>query len=359
MGNGQEVSPMTDAAEFAQLADPFRAELMAHCYRMLGSVHDAEDQVQETMIRAWRSYSGFEGRSSLRTWLYKIATNTCLRALENRARRPLPSGLGAPGTNPDGPLAAGPEVPWLEPMPDALVRTDPADPASVVASRASLRLALIAALQYLPARQRAVLILRDVLQWRASEVADLLGTTTTAVNGLLLRARARIEQARPAQDEIREPGPAAQRALLDRYAAAFQDADATALSQLLAEDAIFEMPPMLTWFAGREPIGRFLGTRVLDQPGDFQTVPVTANSQPGLAFYLLGRDGRHHAHAVHVLTIADAGIAHIVSFNQPALFNAFGLPQILPAATGAAQPGGALVDQCRRATLLCRAGDAP
>ncbi len=139
---------MPDQADFAQLTGPFRAELLAHCYRMLGSVHDAEDQVQETMIRAWRSYGDFEGRASLRTWLYKIATNACLRALENRGRRPLPSGLGAPGANPDGPLAAGHgEVPWLEPIPDALVRADPADPASVVVSRASLRLALIAALQ--------------------------------------------------------------------------------------------------------------------------------------------------------------------------------------------------------------------
>ena len=197
---------MTDTAEFARLTDPLRAELLAHCYRMLGSVHDAEDQVQETLIRAWRSYDDFEGRASLRTWLYRIATNTCLRALENRSRRPLPSGLGAPGANAEAPLAAAQgEVPWLEPIPDALVRADPADPASVVVSRASLRLALIAALQYLPARQRAVLILRDVLQWRASEVADLLGISATAVNGLLLRARARIEQAGPAQDEIREP----------------------------------------------------------------------------------------------------------------------------------------------------------
>ena len=160
---------MTDQADFAQLTGPFQAELLAHCYRMLGSVHDAEDQVQETLIRAWRSYGDFEGRASLRTWLYKIATNACLRALENRGRRPLPSGLGAPGS-PEEPLAAGHEVPWLEPLPDALVRADPADPASVVVSRASLRLALIAAWQYLPARQRAVLILRDVLQWRASEV---------------------------------------------------------------------------------------------------------------------------------------------------------------------------------------------
>jgi RNA polymerase sigma-70 factor (ECF subfamily) len=298
--------------------------------------------VQETLIRAWRSYGDFEGRASLRTWLYRIATNTCLRALENRSRRPLPSGLGAPGADPEGPLAAGHcEVPWLEPIPDALVRADPADPASVVVSQVSLRMALIAALQYLPARQRAVLILRDVLQWRASEVADLLGITTTAVNGLLLRARARIEQAGLARDEIREPAETSQRALLDRYAAAFENADAAALSRLLQQDAVFEMPPMLTWFAGRDKIGRFLGNWVLGQPGDFKLVAIAANSQPGFACYLLGRDGQHHAHAVQVLTAGGAGIAgiaHIVSFNQPELFGVFGLQHVLPAATGTAEP---------------------
>ena len=331
---------MTDQADFAQLTGPFRAELLARCYRMLGSVHDAEDQVQETLIRAWRSYGDFEGRASLRTWLYKIATNTCLRALENRARRPLPSGLGAPGGDPEEPLTTGHgEVPWLEPIPDGLVQADPADPASVVVSRASLRLALIAALQYLPARQRAVLILRDVLQWRASEVADLLGTTTTAVNGLLLRARARIEQAGLAQDEMREPADNSQRALLDQYAAAFENADAAALSRLLREDAIFEMPPILTWFAGRGRIARFLGTHVFGRPGDFKMVPVVANGQHGFACYLFGRDGRHHAHAVQVLTVGDAGIAHVVSFNQPELFGVFGLPQVLSAAGGTAGPG--------------------
>src|SRR5438270_10753545 len=213
---------MAVSEDFARLADPFRPELLAHCYRMLGSVHDAEDQVQETMIRAWRSYGDFEGRSSLRTWLYRIATNACLRALENSGRRPLPSGLGGPGEYPDAPLAAArPEVPWLQPIPDALVSAGSADPAEIAASRQGTRLALIAALQYLPARQRAVLILRDVLRWRASEVADLLGTTPTAVNGLLLRARARIEQAGPAQEEIREPAETSQRTLLDRYASAF------------------------------------------------------------------------------------------------------------------------------------------
>ena len=325
---------MTDTAEFARLTDPFRAELIAHCYRMLGSVHDAEDQVQETLIRAWRSYGDFEGRASLRTWLYRIATNTCLRALENRVRRPLPSGLGAPGADPEGPLAAGHcEVPWLEPIPDALVRADPADPASVVVSRVSLRLALIAALQYLPARQRAVLILRDVLQWQASEVAGLLGTTTTAVNGLLLRARARIEQAELVQDEIRDPAETSQRALLDLYAAAFQNADVPALSRLLQQDATFEMPPIPTWFAGRDQVSRFLGTQVLRQPGDFTMVPVAANGQPAFACYLRGL-----AHAIQVLTVTDAGIAHIVTFQQPELFAAFGLPPVLPAAAGTAKP---------------------
>ncbi len=192
--------------EFARLTDPFRPELLAHCYRMLGSVHDAEDQVQETLLRAWRSFEQFEGRASLRTWLYRIATNACLRAIETRRRRPLPSGLGLPGENPEGPMAtARPEVPWLEPIPDALVPPEFADPASVTTTRAGIRLAFIAALQYLPARQRAVLILRDVLGWRASEVAQLLDTTTAAVNSVLQRARAQLEQTPPAYDEIHEP----------------------------------------------------------------------------------------------------------------------------------------------------------
>jgi RNA polymerase sigma-70 factor, ECF subfamily len=318
---------MTDATDFAERTDPFRPELLAHCYRMLGSVHDAEDQVQETMIRAWRSYDDFEGRASLRTWLYKIATNTCLRALENRERRPLPTGLGAPSDRPEAPPVTGNEVPWLEPLPDSLVG---GDPASIVASRAGLRLAMIAALQHLPARQRAVLILRDVLQWHAAEVADLLGISTTAVNGLLLRARARIEQAGLDQDEIHEPDNAASRALLDRYATAFEQADAAAVSRLLREDAVFEMPPMRTWFAGRDSIRRFLGTTVLHRPGDFKALPVSANGQPALAFYLLGADGRHHAHAVTVLTLSDTSITHVVVFIQPDLFPVFGLPELLP-----------------------------
>ena len=258
---------MAVSEDFARLTDPFRPELLAHCYRMLGSVHDAEDQVQETMIRAWRSYGEFEGRASLRTWLYRIATNACLRALENSGPRPLPSGLGGPSEYPEAPLAAvRPEVPWLQPIPDTLVSAGYADPAEIVASRQSMRLALIAALQYLPARQRAVLILRDVLRWQAAEVAELLGTTTAAVNGMLQRARTRLEQAAPDEDQIHEPADPADRALLDRYAAAFQNADITAVMRLLRDDAVFEMPPEPTWFTGRELIGRFLQSRVLTNP---------------------------------------------------------------------------------------------
>src|ERR1700691_3195922 len=202
---------MLDSEDFAALTDPFRAELLAHCYRMLGSVQDAEDQVQETLIRAWRSYGDFEGRSSVRTWLYRIATNACLRALENSSRRPLPSGLGAPSDDPAAPpSAAQPEVPWLQPMPDVLWRAAPADPAAIVTLRMSTRLPLIAALQYLPPRQRAVLILRDVLQWRAAEVAELLRVSPVAVNSLLQRAREGLRAAAPVQDELSEPADAAQ-----------------------------------------------------------------------------------------------------------------------------------------------------
>jgi RNA polymerase sigma-70 factor, ECF subfamily len=329
--------------DFARLTEPLRAELLAHCYRMLGSVHDAEDQVQETLIRAWRSYGEFEGRASLRTWLYRIATNTCLRALENRSRRPLPSGLGAPGQDPGAPLAPDrPEVPWLQPFPDTLLGigpADPADPADVAVSRASLRLALIAALQYLPPRQRAVLIFRDVLGWRAAEVASLLGTTTAAVNSTLQRARAQLRLAAPAEDSIREPADRAVRDLLARYAAAFETADVAALTGLLREDAVLEMPPQPTWFAGREQVGRFLASRVLTEPSRFAMTAIAANGQPALAAYLQGDDGLHRAHAIQVLTFSDAGIGRIVSFNDAGLFPMFGLPGVAPPGAGSVIPG--------------------
>jgi RNA polymerase sigma-70 factor (ECF subfamily) len=322
---------MPGSEDFARLAEPFRPELLAYCYRMLGSIYDAEDQVQETLVRAWRSYGEFEGRSSLRTWLYRIATNACLRAIESRARRPLPSGLGGPGAGPGGTL--GPEMPeigWLQPIPDALVRPGPADPGTVAVSRESIRLALIAALQYLPARQRAVLILRDVLGWRAAEVADLLGITTVAVNSMLLRAREKLRQAAPQQDEVREPADAGQRALIDAYVAAFSNADVPALTRLLRADAVLEMPPQPTWFAGRDLVMAFLAAKVLTDKGAFALVPTAANGQPAVAVWERGEDGVYRAHAITVLAISGALITRIVSFNDGGLLPAFGFPRTFP-----------------------------
>ncbi|MGO8958611.1 MAG: sigma-70 family RNA polymerase sigma factor [Streptosporangiaceae bacterium] len=321
--------------EFVRHADPYRRELLAHCYRMLGSIHDAEDQVQETLIRAWRSYGDFEGRASMRTWLHRIATNNCIRVLETRDRRPLPSGLGGPGDDPDGTvMVSRPEVAWLQPLPDAAVLASADDPASVVGSRASMRLALIAALQHLPPRQRAVLILRDVLGWHATEVADLLGISTAAANSVLQRARAQLARLAPDEDDIREPDDPDLRGLLDRYAAAFETADVGSLTELLLEDATMEMPPQPTWYAGREMIGRFLASRVLVRAGDFRLVPVAANFQPGFAAYWRTDDGPHRAHAIMVLGMRDGRVSRIVSFNDDTLFPAFGLPPVYPGTAG-------------------------
>src|ERR1700683_2194367 len=216
---------MTVSEDFTGLTGGFRGELLAHCYRMLGSAGEAEDLVQETYLRAWRSYDGFEGRSSVRTWLYRIATNVCLTAIERRARRPLPSGRGGPADDMEATLVAGPEVSWLQPFPSALLTAAGEDPAAAAVSREGIRLAFVAALQYLSARQRAVLILRDVLDWPAAQVAELLGTTTTAVNSALRRGRAPLARALPAEDQVAEPSEPDRRALLDRFAAAIEDAD--------------------------------------------------------------------------------------------------------------------------------------
>jgi RNA polymerase sigma-70 factor (ECF subfamily) len=327
------VMPKSDV--FARLTSPYRPELLAYCYRMLGSVHDAEDLVQETYLRAWRSYEAFEGRSSLRTWLYRIATNVCLSALEHRKRRPLPSGLGGPADDPEGPMAPPPEVTWLQPFPDRLVRAGSDDPATIVAARGSLRLALMATLQYLPPRQRAVLILRDVLALRGAEVAELLDLSVPAVKSILQRARAQLGHVAPSEDDTTEASSAHQRELLDRYVSAFENADITALMGLLTEDAVLEMPPTPTWFAGRESIGRFFGSRVLTVPGAIRLVPTAANGQPAVAMYKRGPDDVHHTHSVMVLSASDAGITHIVTFRDPALFELFDLPQTLgPAPAG-------------------------
>ncbi len=215
---------------------------------------------------------------------------------------------------------------WLEPMPGVLLGTPTVDPASVVASRGSVRLAFIAALQHLPARQRAALILRDVLAWPAREVAELLGTSTAAVNSALQRARAQLAAVAPVEDQIAEPDEPGRRALLDRYMGAFEAADPAALEQLLREDVELEMPPFATWFAGRDAVGSFFSGQVLAQPGRFRMVATTANGQPATAGYLATADGVYRAHAIHVLSVDSSGIARIVVFLDESLFPFFGLP---------------------------------
>jgi RNA polymerase sigma-70 factor (ECF subfamily) len=327
---------MTVSEDFTGVTGGFRGELLAHCYRMLGSAEEAEDLVQETYLRAWRSYDGFEGRSSVRTWLYRIATNVCLTAIERRGRRPLPSGLGGPADDMEAPLVAGPEVPWLQPFPGALLAADGEDPAAAAVSRAGIRLAFVAALQYLSARQRAVLILRDVLEWPAAQVAELLGTTTTAVNSGLRRARAQLAEALPAEDELAEPAERDRRATLDRFAAAIQDADGSALAELLREDAALEMPPLLTWFTGRQTVAGFIAAHFLTEPGGLRLVPVTANGERAFAVYRREPGRVYHAHAVLVPTVTATGIGRIIAFQDTGLFGSFGLPQQYLAGSGPA-----------------------
>ncbi|MDT0329902.1 sigma-70 family RNA polymerase sigma factor [Nocardiopsis lambiniae] len=308
--------------EFVRLADPYRRELYAHCYRMLGSVHDAEDLVQETYLRAWKAYDGFEGRSSLRTWLHRIATTACLTALERRRRRPLPTGLGGPADDPSAQLADGPEVPWLEPVPDALVGAD--DPGSVVATRTGVRLALIAALQYLQPRQRAVLVLRDVLRLSAAEVADILDTSVPAVNSLLQRARAQLSRNAPVEEEIVEPAEG--KAILARYVAAFETYDASAITAVFTEDAVFEMPPFRTWVQGGAHIAELISTHCpAERAGDMVLVPTSANGQPAFGLYMRDREGVHRAFGIQVLDLAPTGVRHTAMFFDTALFPHFGL----------------------------------
>ncbi|MES9539816.1 MULTISPECIES: sigma-70 family RNA polymerase sigma factor [unclassified Actinomadura] len=315
--------------DFLALADPYRRELLAHCYRMLGSIHDAEDLVQETYLRAWRSYDGFEGRSSLRTWLYRIATNVCLTAIDQRGHRPMPSGLGAPSEEPERPVVASDEVPWLEPAPDALLGADAADPATIVTARESTRLAFVAALQHLPAKQRVVLILRDVLKWRAAEVAELLDTSTAAVNSALQRARAQLEENAPLRDELVEPTDPGQRDLLERYAKAFEDADIGGLIELFKEDVIWEMPPFPEWFVGAETAVRLIRAQCSPGPGDIRMVPAAANGQPAFGLYKRDADGVHSAYQLQVLSITGDGVAHVSVFFDTSLFPLFGLPEAL------------------------------
>jgi RNA polymerase sigma-70 factor (ECF subfamily) len=307
--------------DFIEQAAPFRAELIAHCYRMLGSVQDAEDLVQETYLRGWRGFDAFEERAALRTWLYRIATNACLRALQNRARRVLPAGLGAGSVDPevdiDGSKAG---YPWLEPIPDTFT------PEAAVTAKQSIRLAIVTAMQELPARQRAVLILRDVVQFSAAEVAELLETTPAAVNSALQRARAHLAEVAPSEDEAAESEDREVVSLVERYCAAFENGDMAALTALLQEDVRLEMPPFAVWFTGRDAVTRFLSTRAFTRAGDVLMIPTAANGQPAVADYRRDEAGVMQAHAIHVITPGDNGIAALTVFLEPALFEVFGLP---------------------------------
>jgi RNA polymerase sigma-70 factor (ECF subfamily) len=325
-----------EKTEFTGQTEPFRRELLAHCYRMLASVHEAEDAVQETYLRAWRSWSSFEGRSSVRVWLYRIATNASLTALEQRTRRALPSGLGAPATDlTPGVAPDDPTVRFVEPIAETLVApTAPSmgtsigssgvgsDPAAIVALRESLRLALIAALQYLPPKQRAVLILREVLAFPAAEVATMLDTSVAAVKSTLQRARARLDEKAPAQAEVAAPTDPKSLALLADYIAGFENADIAALERALRADAAIEMVGTTTWFNGRVMCLQLLASAV-GAPGDWRMLPIIANGQPAVGAYFKGEP-----YGIAVLTPTPTGLTHIHVFSDPTLITYFGLPRV-------------------------------
>jgi RNA polymerase sigma-70 factor (ECF subfamily) len=320
----------TDDDVFSALVEPLRGELTAHCYRMLGSAHDAEDLVQETYLRAWRAFHGFENRSSIRTWMYRIATNVCLTALDGRQRRPMPTGLGQPATDPHAALSSRPEVSWLEPLPDSVVWGSRAeDPAAEVVGRETVRLAFVAALQHLTPPQRAILILRDVLAWQASEVAELLDLSTAAVNSSLQRARAQMEKLDPNEAAEAVDDEHAQQLLKD-YVAAFEAYDVHRIVELLTEDATWEMPPYDSWYQGAENIGELVRTHCpAEKAGDQVMVQVSANGRPAFALYMIQPDGSHRAFQLQVPTVTAAGVSHVACFFDTSLFARFGLPDTL------------------------------
>ena len=310
--------------ELVRRLEDHRRELSGYCYRMLGSTFETDDAVQETMVRAWRALPRFDGRSSLRTWLYRIATNVCLDLLNGRNRRALPMDFG-PASPPILSSLGQPrsESLWIQPMPDATV-LPAGDPADVALERDSIRLAFVAALQHLPPRQRAVLILREVLRWSAIEVAQLLNTTVASVNSALQRARATLAAAGPASDDRFDPVDEKNAELLEKYVAAFTAYDITSLVALLHEDATASMPPYQLWLDGREDIARWhLG------PGagcsGSVLVPVKANGSSAFAHYRPSPEG-HLPFAIQVLDVIDGRISRITYFLDTALFDRFGLP---------------------------------
>jgi RNA polymerase sigma-70 factor (ECF subfamily) len=321
---GYRMASMSDA-EYDRWVSAHRPELLAHCYRLLGSVHDAEDALQEALLGAWRGLAGFEGRASVRTWLYTICTHACLRVIARRPRRVLSPDLG-PARRPDDDLREPVTAPiWVEPLPD--------DPAASVERRESVELAFVAALQHLPATQRAVLILREVLEFPAAEVAAMLSTTPAAVNSALQRARAAVKERVPArsqQAELAALGERRSRELVDALVTAWERADVNALLDLLTEDVRFTMPPLPAWFDGRPDVGRFIAERVFATP--WRLTPVGVNAQLAVACYQQAAPGAAFVRgSLTALTLRDGRIAALTAFLQPDWCAPFGLPDVFPA----------------------------
>ena len=325
-----------DGDAFARLAGPYRRELSAHCYRMLGSAADAEDALQETLLRAWRALPQFEGRSSVRSWLYKIATNACLRAIERRPRRVLPVDYGPAADPHDGPAAPVTEAMWLEPYPDERLGLDsgPATPEARYEQREGVELAFIAALQHLPARQRAVLILRDVLGFSARETAAALDTTPVSVDSALQRAHKTVDQRLPEQSQqatLRSLSDDALRQVVRRYITAWERNDVDAVVAMLAEDAKLAMPPLPTWYHGRDAVALFLSRGPMAEATRWRLIPTRANGQ--LAFALYAWDDQTQTfkpRAVDVLTLRGTQIQEITAFLTPSAVRNFDLPATLP-----------------------------
>ncbi len=321
-----------DEQAFSTLTEPYRRELYVHCYRMMGSVQDAEDMVQEAFLRAWRRRDSYEGRASLRAWLYKIATNVCLDALDKRTRRVVPFTRGEASTL-EQPIPMDVNEPiWLEPFPDEMLVWDDAGPDGYTTARENITLAFITVLHLLPPRQRAVLILRDVLEWEASEVADLLGVTVASVKSALHRARETMAHHKRANLEGTAPQTldAARQSQLAEYVRAWQTADINGLTALLREDATFSMPPIPSWYQGRATIAGLLGKTIMggEANGRWHLIPTRANGQIGFGLYRREANGVYSAYAIQVLTFGEDGsIADIITFRSPGLVAKFGLPE--------------------------------
>jgi RNA polymerase sigma-70 factor (ECF subfamily) len=325
-----------DREAFGRLVEPYRRELHAHCYRMLGSHADAEDALQEALLRAWRGLPRFEQRSSLRSWLYRIATNACLRAIERRPKRILPNDY-APAADPHDGLANPVNEPvWLEPYPDANLGLEgPAGPDARYEQREAVELAFIAALQHLPARQRAVLILRDVLGFSARETAEVLETTPVSIDSALQRAHKSVDERLPSQTQqqtLRQLGDNELGKLVGRYVAAWERNDIEAVVSMLAEDARITMPPFPSWYSGRDQVAAFLRGYPLREIKRWQLIPTSANGQPALAGYLWDEHTEAFMpYCLYVLTFREGQIAEITAFITPETFQRFGLPESIAA----------------------------